>query len=52
MPQDLTTVAARTRDLLAYGLPDGQVDDAMAALDGVATRPVRRTVAALTPARR
>jgi 2-methylcitrate dehydratase PrpD len=41
---------ARTRDLLAYGLRSDQVDDAIAALDGVATRPVRRTVAALTPA--
>ncbi len=38
----------RTRGLLEYGLPENQVDDAMAALDAVARRPVRQTVAALT----
>jgi 2-methylcitrate dehydratase PrpD len=41
----------RTRGLVEYGLPAHQVDDAMGALDDVATRPVRRTVAALTPER-
>jgi 2-methylcitrate dehydratase PrpD len=41
----------RTRGLLAYGLSEDRADDAMAALDAVATRPVRRTVAALTPDR-
>ena len=41
----------RTRGLLGYGLPAHQVDDAMGALDAVARRPVRRTVAALTPER-
>ncbi|MFB6310819.1 MAG: MmgE/PrpD family protein [Salinirussus sp.] len=40
---------ARTRELLAYGLPAQQVEDGMAALDDVAEHPVRATVAALTP---
>jgi len=39
----------RNRRLLAWGLPDEQVDDALAALDGVVDRSVRATVASLKP---
>jgi 2-methylcitrate dehydratase PrpD len=39
----------RTRTLLAAGLPDDRVDDALRALDALADRPVRATTAALTP---
>ena len=47
-PLSETDLEERNRALLAYGLPESQVEDGLSVLTSVATQPVRTTVAQLT----